>query len=483
VRRLERAGAVRRDLEPASTTSDPLEDVRARIPVCAATPGWLAVLDDIAAARDTYATSDLPTRRQSLARAEATFARATSRPPRRGKGEMYADRTLLFEECAGDLLPVRMSTDEAERIERSVSPILDLAAAYGALVHAGVRTLAREIADEIGTPTPWLVFAEAIDRKMAAGALEPHLADARRFSAAWAALVAECDDGRVATLPIERLSRVWETAPRDARFASVDIMYERREIGPPRLVIGEIHPYAFAWGSQAHFAPERAALLAAFREDLSPWGGAARMATVLRRRRHKGLVTAEFPGRFIELTARSVDDPRRRIAASDLEVHRTEAGVALAAPDGPLVLYVGEDDAPHLAAFAPPPVRLPPLAQAPHTSRIMIGDVVMQRARWCIEALPDLTAARDPGARLRAICDARHAANWPRFVFAKAPSETKPMFIDLDSPFSQAHLAQLLAAGSVTLTEMLPDPEGLWLQRRAGVHTSELRLALVRSAA
>jgi hypothetical protein len=76
--------------------------------------------------------------------------------------------------------------------------------------------------------------------------------------------------------------------------------------------------------------------------------------------------------------------------------------------------------------------------------------------------------------------NARLSADWPRFVFIGSPSEPKPMCLDLEVPFALSHLQRLARLGKITLVEMLPAPDGLWLSRRSGKHTSEWRIGMVR---
>jgi hypothetical protein len=76
----------------------------------------------------------------------------------------------------------------------------------------------------------------------------------------------------------------------------------------------------------------------------------------------------------------------------------------------------------------------------------------------------------------------------PRFLFVRTPLERKPYYIDLNSPIYGEILAKIIrqaqAAATqeqyITVTEMLPSPEQVWLpdahHRR---YTSELRIVAV----
>ena len=481
---LEKRGFARRDLEPSSTTAYPLRSVLAQLPQTPAAEPWRARIARFEDALARFGQApDVAARRAASNDAEALFTEVTGKPARRGAGTMYADRTVLYEDCLGDQLPVVMAPSEATRLSAALDPVLELGAKNGMLRRQAVATLAATTLDAMGGgPVPFGKFAEAIDARVQAGELDVLLAPARALREKVAALATALSDGRIARVPAERLRELLPPGT-VGRFASPDVMLLAEAGKPHRYVIGEVHPYAYAWGSQNQFATDMAGLQAAFKADLGPWGGPSRLAVVLRRRRHKGLVSEQFPGTFIEVTGRSVDDPARRVAFGDLVVGRDADGrPELRGPNGPLTLYVGEDDHPHLRAFAPSQCEMPPIRTGAHTPRIEVGDVVYQRERWDLDqdALAAVIHAEGPAALAREIALARARLGWPRYVFALSPAEPKPICLDLDVPFAQAHLQRLIGLGRLGLSEMLPGPGKLWLERSAGGHTSELRMALVR---
>lgn len=481
VRRLEQLGLVRRDLEVRSTTARPLEDLRARLPQVPSAAAWHAQINQFEDYLRRFAAADGAARRELLREAEAMFTTATGQAARRAAGQMYADRTILYEDCLGDLNPVRLPVAEATRIEAALSPVLDLGAAYGMLRHTALRTLAGQVALAWDGPVPFLTFAAALNEQIRSGTLEALEEPVRAWLAQLSSRVAAAAEGSVARL---RPADIVDLLPEQSggRFASPDVMLEAGGDAPPRLVIGEVHPYVFGWGSQGYFAPDQEALQAAFQRDLSPWGGVERMAVVVRRRQHKGLVSETFPGTFIDVTGRSTDKPGRRVAVADLLVVAGPHGPQLHGPRGEVVLYVGEDDHPHLRVFAPPLVEIPPIRLGRHTPRLLLDEVVFQRERWSYpaEALRAIADAPSAFELAVAVAAARRAEGWPRYVFAHSPTEPKPIGIDFEIPFAQELVARLLRLSPVVLVEMLPGPEALWLLRDHLPYTSELRVGLVR---
>lgn len=110
---------------------------------------------------------------------------------------------------------------------------------------------------------------------------------------------------------------------------------------------------------------------------------------------------------------------------------------------------------------------------AGRTPRRSLGPLVVQRAQWRVESLP--------------FVDCNGAAAWreamgiPERVFARVPGEMKPIYADLASPMSVEMLVRFAAgAPRVTISEMFPGPDGLWLRDFEGhAYTSELRCIAV----
>ncbi|MFI8497656.1 lantibiotic dehydratase [Streptomyces sp. NPDC085524] len=498
--RLTKAGLLLADLEPASTRPRPLDDLRALVRSLVPSSPWADRLDRVAASLALFGQASTAAGRADALRAlEAEFHHVTGAPARRDGGRMYADRLVAYEECEGDA-PPSIGLDVADRWSAALAPYLDLCAAYGVLRHEATRAAAERVLAEAGGELSYLDFAERLGALTASGAPERSLAE-QKFTAGFAALVEAAGDGREAVLtpadlrPLTDLAAAAEAArSTPTRFVSPDLMVARdpgaadpgaadpgaADAGE-LLVLGELHPYVFAWGSQGLFAPDPESLRADTEAYLSAWGGPDRIATVLRRRRHKGLVSDAFPGRFIEVNGLATRDRSRCLAVADLRVAQGPHGPELLGPDGSLVLYTGENDHPHLRVFAPPQVEVPQVRIGDRRQRIRIGNVVVQRARWWLSAddLAALHRAQDSGRALMAAGELRAALDIPRYVFAKPEGEPKPICLDLSSPLAVSVLRQF-ADRPVVVEEMLPEPGRLWLRRGDGAYTSEFRLAMFR---
>jgi hypothetical protein len=110
--------------------------------------------------------------------------------------------------------------------------------------------------------------------------------------------------------------------------------------------------------------------------------------------------------------------------------------------------------------------------------RRYLGPLVVQRAYRRIAALPfDET----PDGRDRRVAAWREELGLPERIFVRAPEEMKPIYVDLTSALSLDMLVRFARhASSLTLTEMYPGPQGLWLRDGDGAaYTGELRLIAV----
>ncbi|GGM73542.1 lantibiotic dehydratase [Lentzea pudingi] len=480
--KLARAGAVRRAPEPPSTTSRPLEWLIGWAGRHAAHTSWPTALTDVRQLADRYAhAADHATRASRLADLEDRFTGLAGVDARRAAGRMYADRAVVSIDARGDQTPVLVGTDTARRWAGQLSPVLAVASHHGEL-----RTLAaNQWCGELMRGDAEMPYDELIRRVQ--NAPEERLAElekpARQFAESYRELVlsgVDPADPRQSVLTPESVLALCPPPSRPA-FVSPDVLLEHGR-DEDLIVLGELHPYVFAWGSQGHFSDDPDGLAADFTADLSPWGGPGRLATVIRRRRHKGLVSDTFPGRFIEVTAVATDDATRSVPLSAVTVVLAENGPRLHDSDGELVLYAGEDDHPHLRAFAAPSASLPTVWIAGQAPRVRVGDLIAQRARWACRAA-DLDIAPQHGTTeiFLAAQRLRTTRGLPRFCFAALPHEPKPIAVDLDNPLAVEVLAALLRAGQAdefTLAEMRPAPDSLWLEHHGRPTTSEFRIAL-----
>ncbi|HEY4026745.1 MAG TPA: hypothetical protein VGO86_09970, partial [Candidatus Dormibacteraeota bacterium] len=254
--------------------------------------------------------------------------------------------------------------------------------------------------------------------------------------------------------------------------------------GAYELVLGDIHDTVLLWGWPLQFHPERERVEAGTAAALAALGQRLPLVTILSSRR-TGLPPIELPGPVAELGGVSATAQPWRVPFDDLVVESDgrEARLLSRGLGSEVRLANGELEGLAQAAFALPQLRRPALDLGPRTPRIRLGPLVLQRERWSLtgEDVAELMAARGDLERLRAACRVWARNGIPERVFAKAAGERKPVLVDLASPLLLRLLWRLLARGEeMTLTEMLPGPDELWLEGPDGRHTAELRCTFLR---
>jgi hypothetical protein len=115
---------------------------------------------------------------------------------------------------------------------------------------------------------------------------------------------------------------------------------------------------------------------------------------------------------------------------------------------------------------------------ARHMPRIELDGIVIQRERWRFESSELLEIIGDASgfesmARMHRF---RTDNGIPERTFVRASGELKPFFIDWSNFLLLELLAHLARANdTLTVTEMLPGPEGCWLRDEEGRYTCEIR--------
>jgi hypothetical protein len=414
-------------------------------------------------------------------------------PPRRGAGATYADRTLLYEDCAGTHPRFEFSGAFTADLIRRLTPILDLSAAHAGLLEAHYRWLGRAVLDEIAVDrpaVPYAEFAQAMLERQRAGRLPATGAAVEDLRARLAALVRERSDGRVARLSRADVSALIADVPLPRNcHVSPDVMIAAPDLarvaaGDYRLVLGEVHQVVYAWGSQLYFDELEDASQRECEWHVAQMPDYDDLAVVLTERRHKGLLHESFPGTFIEVTAVPSKRARARVPVADVEVIARDDGIALRhrSTKQEYRLYMAGDEQLHLWAAALPRV-MPLSTYRPdgHTPRIELAGAVYQRERWVVPTADHGLSTMDDVELLEWAAGLRHRLALPRFVYLHAASEPKPYYVDFSAPLALRVVQQLAATNDhLTFTEMLPGPDDLWIREEGERFCGEFRMTLFR---
>lgn len=432
---------------------------------------WRERLARLESLRTSFeSTEQLENRITLLAELEQLFSAITGAPARRGAGANYADRAIIFEECASPFA-LRIGSDTARSWENALAGALEICAAHGdatqraaaAQVHAVLGDVRMSLQDYA------LRLADAYSSEQGSSFESDH---APVYDGAeWQARVSALADAAVA-LPEER-------------YAVIDLCLRASgpdEVDSAALVLARTHHHLLvrSWLATMHPDPD------SFAADAATWvRQQPHLVGLDFGRRNKGYY--RFPGPEIALRSPSWTDRDREDLmwpeAQTVEV--TSDSVRLWNGDQELRAYVPLSDfvkyAPY-SALAHPQVLHPSFVSDDDVPEVKVDGVVLQRSRWHVD--PEQLTQSTPEARYLAL--RRVAARTGlRFVFCRTDQERKPYLIDLASPLAGDLLAHVARhASTITAEAMVPGPDGLWLRDEEGRrYTCELRAQVIRHVA
>jgi hypothetical protein len=511
--RLAELGALRLDLEgpahawPERLLRDRLDQIADPVARAAA----LEPVDRMIKARDTVAaaTADPASLQRALASLSETFEQVTGSAATRRAGELYAGRTLVYQDAVRDVR-VELGSAVTEALARPLGLVLDSA-----------RWLVNEVTDRYR-----VVFAQLFDREAARteGApvpfdrlltmTSPYLnfrsgrevneivaACAAELQRRWQEVLGPPTSARRHQVRADTIAaRAAESFPgHPVAFSSAlqhspDIMIAAASPGEVLrgnflLVLGELHLGTNTLDGRCFVEqhPDPARLIAADQAD----HGARRIASIPAKDFHTvssrtSPPTAVLgPGQLYWSSAitDSLDPPEpvtimpaaamtvtRR--GDDLVVHVMPSGTELDFNEviGDLLSGVVTN------AFQP-------VAPAAHQPRITIDRLVLSREQWTFGVADSGWAfVQDEQERYYLARRWRHKHQLPEQVFFRVPVEAKPMAADFRSivlvNLFAKNIRQTKAAGHLqyTVSEMLPGADQLWLTDHEGRrYSSELR--------
>jgi len=440
---------------------------------------------------------------------ESTFTSITGKPPTRAAGATYATRTLIFEDTVRDVDAV-IGGELLAELARPLSLLLtsvrwytfEIAKRYAAAFAELHTTLAASTRDRrVSLVDFWLRAT-----RLLFGTHRPLDAATAEFRDRWARVLRSDDSARRVRYASAELGGAVSdvfAAPGpgwiEARYHSPDIMIAANGVdaiqrGDYELVLGEVHVATCtidtAFMVENHAAPHELYRAAALdmpepRMLLAMPKDTLRMAVRTSRRLVDPKDHHVEIGRFLAKAERS-----RVLPIADLFV--VERGDRLVVTDETgsiavdIVDFYGDTlsvlSASSISSFA----TFTGADAAAHCPRITIDRLVLQRESWSVEAA-QLAGPGHHEEQFLAIRRWAHDHGVSRHVFVKSPLEIKPTYHDLDSPVSVALLAKAARRANadggqrrLTITEMLPDLDQLWLPDADGeLYTAELRLVAV----
>lgn len=442
---------------------------------------------------------------------EETFTTLTGEASTRAAGRTYAARTLVYEDCRRST-QVEVGSEIINELTQPLSLLLKSARWFtyeaAKVLRDELRRVYRELVKKNGHGRGvdglsfWVkaqgqMFGNSVNQQN--GLEAPVLSGLQGvFQQRWKDVLGMSDGEKQVK---RRSSELRERAEKAfaaphagwsfGKYHSPDIMIATRDAesirrGDYEFVMGELHMGNNTLGGsvfvEQHENPQE--LIAAVESDM-PNVRAVPMTP-------KEWVTARINYRFIspqdyriEFTVNSFHGQRERaIPIAGLVVEESEDGLVARTRDGRLCFDMVELFGGMFSGFVVNQFKL--VRDLPHTPRITIDRLIVSRETWRFTAA-DITFAtiKDPADRYLAARRWADSKSLPRFVFVKAPVETKPVYVDFDSPTFVHLLAKLIRhqaeegseGATMAFSEMVPTFEQLWLpDAEDNRYTSELRI-------
>jgi hypothetical protein len=430
-----------------------------------------------------------------------TFTRLTSQDADRAAGQMYAGRTVCFEDTVRDI-----DVAVGRNVIDVLAPALDLLCTAARWLSAEIaRAYAGELSgvyDELadgGGPVPFAELSFLAQGLLFGAGPRPADDVSVDFTRRWAELLGLDTEAREVKLrsadlagPVAAAFDAARPAWAHARYHSPDVHLvgtsEQLRSGEFTSVLGELHAAWNALDSELFVVryPDPLTLLEYQSREVPP------------------RVIPLYPNAWPRLTARTCSglshpddlqlgfvpapgsDRRRLLPVTSLTVARDDTGeLTVNARDGrswPLGEVFGD----FLATHTVDAFKL--LGAYRHSPRVWIDAMVVARETWRRSA-GELTWAttKDERERYLQVRAWRAELDLPERVFVKVATEVKPIYVDLTSSVYIRVLTMAIRAGlrrgrdtAVTISEMMPTPDQAWVPDRAGNrYASELRLLVV----
>ena len=444
----------------------------------------------------------------ALRNLEECFTQVTGGKATRSEGHMYAARTLVYEDCRRDA-EVEIGEAVIEELGRPLSLLLQSARWLSYEVacqwRRDLEKVYRELVERTGTAringTTFWYQAQSV---MSEGVEEAVEETFKEFQRRWQQILRFKESARQVTYKYEELRPVVEEAFASeapgghfAKYHSPDVMIATKDEeaikrGDYRLVLGELH-VAFntlTWGLFVGQHPNPQAMLKNVEYDFPE----PRLVMIMPRNynvsgnsgRFQTMLVSPKDFRLLVSTEPSNIPPAQLLPLSKLVVE-DRGGLVLKTSDGRLEFDIIEGFADLLGMSVMGQFKI--FSGAPHTPRISIDRLVIQRENW-VRTPAQMSFAFEKQASHRYL----EARRWrrsdgmPTHIFVKSPVERKPFYVDFDSPIFVDILCKIVRRtadrrgleAKIGFSEMLPGPDELWLtDAEANRFTSELRMIAV----
>ena len=479
-----------------------IEDASLREPALLALARLIAARDRVA-----QAAGDAQRLDNALFDLETTFTELTGMSPTRLAGQIYAARTLVYEDCRRNV-ELDIGPQIVQSLAAPLSLILTSARWYTYRVAQEYQSIFENIYAELarrsGSPVISAVdFWVRIQPLVYGEGPLPTDQIALSFQKRWAEILSVPAGIRRINYDSEALkSRVRAAfyAPhagwKYAKYHSPDLMIsaasaEAVRRGDYQFVLGEIHIAVNTLSSSLFVAqhPSQQDLFKAVESDfpeprviattpMSMRGAASRTRHVLESEKDFHLL----------LTHDSFAPPgSRAMPAASLVVEKSTEGLVIRTRDNKVRFSIIEVVGDVLSSLVINSFGI--LGPQAYQPRITIDRLVVCRETWRFSAKAmDFAFVKEEPDRFIAARRWSRSYDLPRFAFVKVPIERKPFYVDFDSPIYVSILAKMIRrtvdtgdpASEITVSEMLPSIDEVWLPDNEGrCYASELRIVAI----
>jgi hypothetical protein len=436
---------------------------------------------------------------------DETFSRLTGRAPTKSAGSMYAARTLIYQDCRRDVA-IGFGAEIVSSLGTPLSLLLESARWFSYRSAELYRSEFERIYDELvtangGRQVELIELWSRIELLVFDPSRRPFNQVISEFQSRWEQILNFSPETRrvdYSSDDLMPLVRKLFAAPRPgwrlARYHSPDVMIaasdeEAIRRGEYTFVLGEVHittnTQRFSFALSQHPSPEE--LLQALATDFpEPHVLPVPPRQWPRITNRTAMAVVSPHDYYLEIARDSIANAPRSYALpiGSLVLRKNGAGLAVEKRDGSvsfdLIEFIGEI----LSGIAVEMMRI--VSPRRHVPRITVDRLVITRESWSFSAseLQFVTFEEDH----RRFLETRlwmQERGLPRFVFVRVPVEVKPFYLDFDSPvyveifckMVRRMLASHRVDEPITVTEMLPGPNQLWLRDSNGrAYTSELRI-------
>lgn len=438
---------------------------------------------------------------------DSRFERITATASTRAAGEMYAARTLVFEDCRRDV-EVNVGPEFLERLSPPLSLLLTSARWFTYEVGEYYRRILKNVFDGLVRETKskqinGALFWYRSNEYFMNGPMTGSAQVSPEFQKRWAEILPLDHSQKHMHFTVAQLQPLVDAkfaAPRagwsTGRHHSPDVMVaassaEAMRRGDYQLVLGEFHLGVNTVRNslfvlQHPYPDEIFQAVAADMPDVGIRIGPPKSWPGLTARTTPVLLSSE--NYHLLVTHDSFVQPGRlNLPIGSLIVEQSGEELIVRTRDGRLRFNIIEAFADIFSNSTTNRFKM--FQPAAHLPRVSIDQLIVSRESWMFAA-GEMPFAHEKSHSERFLAVRRWALehDLPRFVFCKSPVEVKPFYVDFDSPIYVDIFLKVVRRTEknkgpetlIAISEMVPSHDKAWLTDAKGQHyTSEFRVVAV----